>query len=139
MRIETSGVRAYDRYRLIIFARRYTSAAQNTFAVISDYRRVRVVYGIKFGFSDVFLRITAQLFGDILQFAICASDTRQAIFVVVGKHKLHRRFAALYDLRRGGKDLHSFVDRVDARSDKASRALYLDDADTARTYGVDVF
>ena len=82
--------------------------------------------------------VNAVLVAQRLKLAAAASYAGKTFLLVVGEDKLEGRSAALYYLGGVGEYLHTLVYGVNARSNKASCALYLNNADTARADCVDV-
>ena len=91
------------------------------------------VFALVFGYVNIIFN------AKLVKLAVSASCTGQAGLVVVGEDKLESCLSALDNLRGVGEDFHSVVYGVNARSDKASRALNLDNADTAGADCVDFF
>ena len=77
------------------------------------------------------LVVNAQLFCQLLQLTVAASDTGETFSLMVGQKKLESLFAGFQHLGAVGPHFHSVIDGVDAGSHQASGAFYLHHADTA--------
>ena len=118
-----------------VFASFDTSAAKNTFGSISLDGRSEDIDGDGRFFALIHIVARADELSDVKEFALTVLVALLTIFIVVGKKKFNGTSSRFHRLGRGNGYFHSFVDGVNARSDKSSRAGCLYKADSARASG----
>jgi hypothetical protein len=82
------------------------------------------------------VEVKSELVGKVKQLAVSVEFAVEAVHAVIGDDKLQSQLAVLLNLCGVGKHFHTFAYRINTGSNVCPCSLDLDNADTARAYGV---
>ena len=131
MGIEAAAVGADHAHELIL-AGGHAAAAEDTLIIVANHmqgglvqRRLGIL-ALK-GVDVLHAVVTAQL----LQLAVFASHTGEALLIMGGEHQLQGHLSGLHDSGGVGVDLHALVNRINAGGNQGLCPDNLDHTDTA--------
>jgi hypothetical protein len=139
MCVVATVIGADDADELILLARSYTAAAENTLGIVTNKMNGGIV-NIGLGNAlAVMILIDAVFICQRLKLTVLGTDAGKAVHSVVGKHKLQSLLTSLSQLRSVCENLHPLVYGVYASGCPCAGALDLNNAHTACADLVDVF
>ena len=116
-----------------VFASCNASSAKDTFAGITDDRRVEFINGYRSLGAFEHIGSCAGEFCNMEKFAFSVFVALLAIYGMVGKKKFNGSSSCGGCFRGGNTDFHTFKNRENAGSNKASHTLYFNKANAAGT------
>ena len=112
--------------------------ALDTFVVVTDHVRCRIIDVIRGFLALEVIFINGVVISQLLQFAVVAAHAGETFFAVRGEDELDRGLSGSTDCCGIGENFHSLFYRVGTCGSQTPAALDLDDADTAGADAVDI-
>ena len=131
--VESAVFKTENAVSVCVFASCDTASAKNAFAGIADDGRVKFINGYRgLGTFEHFGSCAGE-FCNVEKFAFSVFVALLAVYGMVGKKKFNGSSSCCGCFRGGNADFHSFKNRENAGSNKASHSFNFNKADTAGT------
>ena len=131
--VESAVFKTENAVSVCVFASCDTASAKNAFAGIADDGRVKFINGYRgLGTFEHFGSCAGE-FCNVEKFAFSVFVALLAVYGMVGKKKFNGSSSCGGCFRGGNADFHSFENRENAGSNKASHSFNFNKADTAGT------